>query len=75
MGAALTVIATSEKEEEQGEVEIVQRKTETPADKPETSVVEEELEPIVPLPETSVHIPVPETGMFAESVVEEAQID
>jgi hypothetical protein len=54
-------------------LEIVQRKTLAPVPRLVTGVLAEDGEMIVPVPEMSVHIPVPMTGVFAASVVTESQ--
>jgi hypothetical protein len=54
-------------------LEIVQRKTLAPVPRFVTGVLAEDGEMIVPVPEMSVHIPVPVTGVFAASVVTESQ--
>ena len=59
------MIVTFELEEAQGELEIVHANTVFPKPKPVMLVVGESEFVIVPLPETSVHTPVPTTGVLA----------
>jgi hypothetical protein len=57
-------MTTSSKEGGQVPFVIVQRKTFVPTPRPVTGVVGEDGEEIVPVPETSVHVPVPVEGVF-----------
>ena len=73
VGLGSTVMVTSENEAAQGEAEMVQRKIDVPTANPEIVVVGEVGVLIVPLPEISVHKPVPETAAlaFIAAVVEQ----
>jgi hypothetical protein len=55
-------------------LEIVQRKTFAPVPSPIIFVVGKDGAVIVPLPEISVHVPVPIDGLFPAIVVVEAQM-
>ena len=67
-------MVTSSEEDGHVPFEMVQRKTFAPVPKPVTPELEEFGDVIVPVPETSVHVPVPTAGGFPASVVEDAQI-
>jgi hypothetical protein len=68
VGAATPVIVTVEEEAVQGELLMVHWKTLAPTPNPVTPDVAEEGVVIVPVPETSVHKPVPVVGVFPASV-------
>jgi len=69
VGAGLIVIVTFELEGVHGELEIVQAKTFVPIARPVMVELGKVGEVIVPLPETSVHNPVPTVGVLAAIVV------
>ena len=59
------MIVTLEVEDGQGELEIVHAKTFVPTAKPVMEVVGESEFVMTPVPETSVHAPVPTVAVFA----------
>jgi len=69
VGTSFTSMVIVETLGAQGELEIVQAKTFVPIAKPVIVETGEVGEVIVPLPETSVHKPVPTVGVFAVIVV------
>ena len=73
VGAGSRVIVTSSKDGGQVPFVIVHRKTFAPTLNPVTPELGELGEPIVPVPEISVHVPVPVDGVFPASVVDPAQ--
>ena len=69
VGFATAVIITSSVEVEQGELETLQRKvTVVPALKPVTPEVGELGVAMVPVPDTTVHCPVPVVGVLPAKV-------
>ena len=74
VGSGSRVIVTSSTDEGQVPFAIVQRKTFAPTLKPVTPELGEFGDVTVPVPETSVHVPVPIAGVFPASVAEDAQI-
>jgi hypothetical protein len=75
VGGAFTVIVTLETDGGQEPLVIVHLKTFCPADNPVTVVLGKFGLLIVPLPETTVHEPVPTVGVLAERVTVCVQID
>ena len=73
MGTGSRVMTTSSVEGGHVPLEIVQRKILTPVPRLVIVVTGEVGELIVPVPEISVHVPVPVTGVFAAIVVTESQ--
>lgn len=69
----MLVIVTVVEEEVQGALEMVHWKTLAPAPKAVTPEVDDDGVVIVPIPLTSVHIPVPTTGVFPAKVADELQ--
>jgi hypothetical protein len=74
VGTGSRVIVTSSNDGGHVPFEMVQRKTFAPTLNPVTPDVGEFGEAIVPVPETSVHTPVPVVGVFPASEADEAQI-
>jgi hypothetical protein len=70
VGRPLVVMVMSEVEDIQGELLIDQVRTVVPAVNPVMVLVAERELVIVPLPETFIHRPVPEVGMFPARVVD-----
>jgi hypothetical protein len=73
VGTGSRVIVTSSIEDGHVPLEIVQRKTFAPTVSPVTAELGELGETIVPVPETSVHVPVPVDGVFPANVVDAVQ--
>jgi hypothetical protein len=67
------VIVTSSDDGGHVPFEMVQRKTFAPTPNAVTPELGEPGDVIVPVPETSVHVPVPVVGVFPASVVDDAQ--
>ena len=74
VGLGSTLIVTSSNVGVQTPLEIVQRKTFAPTDKPVTVELDVAGEVIVPVPEISVQLPVPTMGTFPASVAEDEQM-
>ena len=74
VGFGSTLIVTSSNVGAQTPLEMVQRKIFAPTDKPVTVEFDVAGAVITPVPEISVHVPVPTTGTFPANVAEEEQI-